>query len=340
MLAALHNEAESPIDFLCKRCVESIPGPAGPTPATEGADPDRGVQILTVETLDGEGQPAGDFETAGPLVVSIRFLVVRTVFDPLIRLQIFNNQNPERRNLFYFGTNTGRSPRIIGRLAPGEWEARFTLGELNLRAGGYTLTVGVWPDEHSETAFDVRHGRHHFRVLGDETPMEPKVHQPATWQVEPADKEPCEADLSELTIRDPKGLELDVFPTGGGLRLRARYGVPERGRFFAELIVRRDGVAIHRARLERALPRGSGMLELFYPHLNLLEGTYALELSLRDSETDDPAASLSATIAIKSRREDGAGVVRCPWDVRVDRPMYFDETKRQQDLLEGGGGSR
>jgi hypothetical protein len=95
-------------------------------------------------------------------------------------------------------------------------------------------------------------------------------------------------------------------------------------------------VVVHRMRLTQPLPRGSGTLELFYPHLNLLEGTY-LELSLRHRQADDPVCSLAARLEVKSRREDGAGLVRCPWDVRIDRPMYFDETKRQQDLLEGSG---
>jgi hypothetical protein len=337
MLAALHDEVESPIDFLCKRCVESIPGPTESAPATEGADPDRGVRILTVETLDSEGQPSGDFLTGGAFVVSVRFLVMRTVFDPLVRLQIFNDQNPQNRNLFFFGTNTGRSRRIIGRLAPGEWEARFTLSELNLRAGHYSLTAGVWPDEQSETAFDVRHGRSHFRVLGDETPMEPKVHLPAEWHIEPAsDEARSETALSGLELRDPKGSELPAFPTGGGLRMQARYDVAEPGRFFAGVTVCTDGIVLHRALRGEALPGGAGKLELLYPHLHLLEGTYELELELHDRRAGEPACSLAASFEVKSRREDGAGLVRCPWDVRVDRPMYFDETKRQQALLGSG----
>jgi Radical SAM superfamily/Wzt C-terminal domain/Iron-sulfur cluster-binding domain len=336
VLAYLHNEESSPVDFLCKRCLESLPyAPKAAQAPGDCADSD--VAILTCETQDSDGEYSTAFHTGESMTVTINFLTQREIPNPLIRIQIFNDQNQAHENLFYFGTNTNRGAVQMEYICPGEWEARFELHQLNLGAGHYTLTAGIWPDEESETAYDAHHGRLHFRIWGDATPLEPKVHIPADWVLSKASAETdddAEPSLTALTLQAQDGSTREVFFTAGGLRIAAEFTVPAAQRYHTRVAILREELVLFHSIQDKMLPAGVGSIELSIPSLNLLSGSHQVEVQLLDSQADDPVCQLSEPLEVESHSEDGAGLAYCPWAVKVDRPMNFDESKHGDGVAE------
>jgi hypothetical protein len=276
------------------------------------------VQLIRVHYVGAEAQPSHSFLVGEGLEAVIWLRVNRPVRAPLIRVQLFSIG----QRALLFGTNTRRQGLELGELAPGYYAARLRLEELNLSAGAYWITVGVWPDEAAGEAFDLRESAFPFTIHGEPSDSTSVVHQPCHWIVEATASDAAGGgsppSLGDLRLQDQSGHATATFASGAMLRATVQVALldPSEVRLVATL--RREGMLLHVAECPRPLPRESASAQLVYEPLNLLGGSHELIVTLLSRTTGEPLAALVAPLTLISEPRQGAGLARheASWSMR------------------------
>jgi radical SAM superfamily enzyme YgiQ (UPF0313 family) len=276
------------------------------------------VTHLTVHDLDGEERY--HFEVGEPLVLRVAYRVAERLEEPLLRLQIFNEQNPRFENVFVFGHNTARTHHGLGTMEPGVGEAELRLPAPRLMPGAYTISVGFWPEEEAARPYHAEHGRYKLMVRGEQEPSGAFACLDHRWSVTPAGPaEQGEDRLSEgLRLLDATGAGRSSCPTGAALTASVRVDLHRGAPVLLRATIHEEhGHVVHHTVLE--LPRAPGRydVELTYRELDLLGGRYELRLTLVDARTEGELSCLRRTLAVESLRDQGAGIVfmSASWDL-------------------------
>lgn len=268
------------------------------------------LRISEVSFLDAAGRAGHALETGDPLGVRIGYQATRPVESPLVRLQLFNNENPAARNQLVFGTNTDRFDLRLGTLAVGSGAVELQIGQLNLLPGTYRVTVGFWPDEQSADPLDAHHGAYRFTVRGEQD-ARGTAHVQTHWHVV-SQEERDDLLPGELTLVEREGARGACFGTGE--TVRGRFLLPLARASSVEMagVILRDGIVVHRCEHQHRLETGSYSVELTAEAIPLLQGQHELQVFVIEADTGDELSSCSATFQVHSRRRQGAGIVYCP----------------------------
>lgn len=162
----------------------------------------REVQLVAVRITDGDNREVDTVQTGDRVQLHIGYRCRQPVHDPLFRVQIFRNDG-----LWVHGTNTARHEIDLGELR-GEGEVVLQYDQLNLLAGDYYLTVGIWPDEFRSSFVDIAYDCHQWgyilRVQSSRRDGAGIVHNPCSWKrvetVPPPGTSITEADVAEKTV--------------------------------------------------------------------------------------------------------------------------------------------
>lgn len=157
----------------------------GPRPAV--------LKILQVQVLDNLGQPQTRFHTGAAISLVVEFETYECVVNPLIRIHIHRNDG-----YWIHGNNTYRhgldcSTRL------GRYRVSYHIQALNLLAGDYYLSIGIWPDEFSswvmEQAYDLHDLRYKLTVDSDRGDGDGVAAMQATWTFEPCGSSASKSDV-------------------------------------------------------------------------------------------------------------------------------------------------
>ena len=303
------------LKFRVPRVINREPEPA---PAPQ-------LTITGVRLLDAMDQETSglspSFKTGEPLTVSIEFEAARPIHRPLFRIQIFNDENTEGASVFVFGQNNDRFNLRIDKLKPGRGAARLVIHKLNFLPGEYHVTAGVWPDEESGTAYDVRYNSVSFRVPGDLDPLGAKARVPHEWSDFSTSLAAGEGlnQLVSLKIASenhPGATSRAEFKTLENAALWIEFETTESGRYRIEAEIMAGDVPAARFSLDRPLPKGRAAVALAFKPINLLQGAYTAVARLVDSDSGRTVSSLEKDFKTESNRPQGAGLVfsPCAWD--------------------------
>lgn len=133
--------------------------------------------------------------------------------------------------------------------------------------------------------------------------------------------------ITRVRFLNADGKETDTFDTEQEMTIRIDYHAHKEvnNPLFRVQFFRNDGLWVHGANTQRqnvslAMVKGLGGIELLYSRLNMLEGDYYVSIGIWPDEyksmISDVAYDLhemSYIIHVKSRREDGGGIVFNPF---------------------------
>ena len=277
------------------------------------------VRMFDVQFLDIAEQDTKKFKTGDLMNLIIRFQVNEPVEDPVIRIQIFNNQNPSNQNQMLFGMNTERAQVRLGKLANGWAEARLIIYQLNFKPGKYVATMGIWPNVDSQSAYDVRHGEHMFLIDGKVNRHEAKTFIPATWEYEESTAKWLEGKdkLLGFRITDEKGQELPAFRSMEPMCLRMDTNVSNPDELELKVSTFMEGAVAHEISSEDPLPRGRNTVALTFDPNPLLEGNFEVQVELRNRETGKQASVVRRSLRMASLGYEGGGLMFIPtaWEI-------------------------
>lgn len=187
-------------------CIEGGPELFGPRLISN--ENEGHIRIKSVRFLDGAGNEAPTFAAGEPLTIEIHYEALRPVRGPLFRVQMYRNDG-----LWIMGSNTYRWGLSDLDLR-GEGVARLQYGTLNLNAGQYYVSVGIWPDEYrslkSKLPYDLHEMAYILTVRSSREHGGGFVHSPHSWSIEdergltrgcPEDSTPAPAPLKRLSIQ-------------------------------------------------------------------------------------------------------------------------------------------
>jgi len=271
------------------------------------------VRIRSLTFLDSSGQKCTEFKTGDEMTVSLEFEALREIRDPLFRVQIFG-KNSQNDTVFLFGMNTARANVDIGHLGPGCGRAELAIGSLNLLSGEYWVEAGIWPSEDAYEPYHVvAHGTG-FIVRNPGSDQAGMVSQPTEFAIEEGGAESQEnyGQLGIIDLKDKFSKSEKVFETLEDIVVEAVLGLEQPERFYlsAQLFLL-DGL-IHQVDWRDPLPRGRSALAIRYSPLLLLEGSYMVQLALMDKKADCSARLAQASFEVRSKREQGGGLVFMP----------------------------
>jgi ABC-type polysaccharide/polyol phosphate transport system ATPase subunit len=143
-----------------------------------------------------------------------------------------------------------------------------------------------------------------------------------------------EVKITEVLFCNGKGQACDTFHTGDSLRIAIRFHCSRavmkplfRVQFFKNTGLLIHGANTGRIGMDIGELSGDGEMTISYSHLNLLEGDYYVSVGIWPDEYRSTMTDIAYDchqwayiIHIKSRREDGAGIVLnpCTWQLRMD----------------------
>ncbi len=271
----------------------------GLAPHEQNLYDERALRLARVALLDAEGNEREQVEPGEPLKVAIHYEVLSPVEDPLFRVQILRDGD----DLLAYGHNMARAGFRCGELATGRGCATLDLGALRLAPGGYRITAGVWPDEDSDSPFDVRHGALDLVVRGETHPDRPLVD--LDMQLTPATGAPA-LEFSPLE-------EEAVPELGPDAPLRARLlparATEEPARL--ELWLMKQGVLVYQRRLDvPGVELAQAELHLGCDELPLLPGEYALAVDIHARGASEALLSQTRRFTVTGDRTSGGGIVR------------------------------
>ena len=278
------------------------------------------IRIFDVQFLDIAEQDTREFETGDLMNIILRFQIHEPVDEPLIRMQIFNNQNPTKQNRMLFGMNTERAKVSLGRLEPGWAEARLIIYQLNFMPGKYVMTTGLWKDVDTSSAFDVRHGEHMFRIKGTVDSNEAKMYIPTRWEYEESTNGPWKEGDNRLLgfrITNEQGQELPAFRCMDPLRLAIECNLTDPDDLELTTSVLMDGGMIHRVTQPDPLPRGRNMVMMTYDPNSLLEGNFEIQVELTNLDSGEQVSVVRRTLRMASMGFEGGGLMFVPsaWEI-------------------------
>lgn len=119
-----------------------------------GARLDQVVAIRNVDFLDAQGEPSEIFDSGSPMTIRIELSMEQPVDNPLIRIQMYRNDG-----VWVCGSNNYRNGVHFGVLE-GSTVIEAHCESMNLLAGDYYVSVGVWPDECTSLAAKTPYALH------------------------------------------------------------------------------------------------------------------------------------------------------------------------------------
>ena len=287
--------------------------------ATKTVTIESPVRMFDVQFLDIAEADTKTFKTGDLMNLIIRFQVSEPVEDPVIRIQIFNNQNPNGQNQMLFGMNTERAKVQLGKVEKGWAEARLIIYQLNFQPGKYVATMGIWPNVDSQSAYDVRHGEHMFLIDGKVNRNQAKTYIPASWEYEESTAKWLEGKdkLLGFRITDDKGLELPAFRSMEPMCLRMDTNVSNPDDLEIKVSTFMEGAVVHEISSEDPLPRGRNTVVLTFDPNPLLEGNFEVQVDLRDPETGEQASVVRRSLRMASLGYEGGGLMFIPtaWEI-------------------------
>ncbi len=135
------------------------------------------AQIVSVELLDGDGQPAKVFTAEQPMTIRIEAVAHTPIEDPVVGLRI-----QDLHGFVLWGSNTRRKGQTIHHInGPAVFE--FTIPALPLLEGTYDLTVAI--TDHTEIhPFDHWDRRIRFEVRQHKIYDVGAVHVEGEWTID------------------------------------------------------------------------------------------------------------------------------------------------------------
>ena len=278
------------------------------------------ARIHDVKFYDALDQQCSAFHTGDQMILSIHYDVDKPVEDPMVRVQIYNDQNPNGDNVFVYGTNTERFNIRLGAVAAGRGEVRLIFYRLNQQPGTYRATIGLWPSEESFSPYDVAHGRYEFAIIGEPDDSGATAYLPHRWikrDVYDASGDGRNALTGEMMLINADGIQKPGFMTQETMRARVEYEVADPDAVELIGFVRLKGGVAFRTTEPAPLLAGRHAIELSYEPLTLLEGAYEASFALVDAKTGEELGTVREPFDVRSRRIDGAGLVFNPvaWNI-------------------------
>lgn len=158
------------------------------------------IRIQAVRFLNSDGIEQSTFWTGDAMSMVIRFKCREPVQNPLFRVQFFRNDG-----LWVHGANTARTDFDTGQLR-GVGEIILDYQCLNLLAGDYYVTAGVWPDEYrslmTNIAYDCHQWSYVIRVKSRRPDGAGIVSNPFSWRFGPCVHASIEQDVIQQNTRD------------------------------------------------------------------------------------------------------------------------------------------
>jgi lipopolysaccharide transport system ATP-binding protein len=158
----------------------------------------RAVEILSVGTLDGNGQTARGFDTGDPMTVSVQLLAHRDVGDVVCGVALRRMDG-----LLVAGTNTLLDHVLVPSGPPGSITSlRLTIDSLLLLAGGYIIQVSAHdvPDSIMYDFSDPAASFHVDDAVGHVGVLE--MH--ATWKVDREDGATTAGAVPQSALQVPR----------------------------------------------------------------------------------------------------------------------------------------
>jgi radical SAM superfamily enzyme YgiQ (UPF0313 family) len=274
------------------------PPPEGTESAPKTDTPVPELKIEDVAFLDSADQAKGSFDPGQEMQVRIRFSTKSAPIDPLVRLQIFNNENPFRENLFVFGMNNARRGFSFGDLQPGEHEVRLAIESLDLLPGNYRVAIGFWPEEEASEPFDHRFCAYSFAVSGESDGT--VVDLPSSWEVIESSSGAVEENRIEA-FEVPS----DTVESGSSFIVELDVETVEAATIGIE--IKSGRVAIARS-MGMAIGPGKRRIRCTLDSVNLLEGLY----ELRAFPNNEPLGQFK--VASKPDMGGGLAVLSTKWE--------------------------
>ena len=315
----LLHQLNIPLVIINREMCAGDENPVPDYPMAEAPRTTPDMKVTDVKFYNGMDQECIEYNTGDLMTIAMRYEVVKPVTDPLIRVQIYNDENPISDNVFVHGTNTDRFNIKLGELAVGAGEARIIFYRLNQLPGHYRVTIGLWADEMAPVPYDVQHGAYQFIIIGEADPSGATAHIPYQW----SQGEKLEAvgngttSLNSLQLVDKDGISKPCYMTQEQLKLHIDCEVadPDKVKLVTTILLK--GGVVHRAVHDKSLPKGRNYLDLTYSPINLLEGGYETVVMLEDIETGKELSVQRGYFDVRSRRIEGAGLVFNPsaWNI-------------------------
>ncbi len=283
-------------------------------------EPGQALQIDEVELTDAAGRPCHRLAPGEALRVVLRYTVFRPISEPLFRAQLFIDRYREWESALIFGTNTERVGVSVGDLKPGRGEVMLELERVDLLQGVVRVSVGVWPSELASVPYDQVEGLEAFEMAGTCT-GQGVCRQPARWTEPTLSEGEATADrIHSLELLDPGSAPIEQIVAGTSvtLRLCCEVAAADELRLMVKVLLGKRTVF----RTESTeLPAGDSTMELRWDSFDLLENGYTLEAALVQRQSGEVRCSQQRDLEVRSRREQGAGVVLipCSWVVPACR---------------------
>ena len=296
---------------------------------------DPKVRLTDVKFFNALDQECADYQTNEMMTMAIHYEVDQTVVDPLIRVQIYNDENPNGDTIFFFGMNTERFNIKIGPVGQGRGEARLLLYRLNLLPGTYKVTAGIWADETADVPYDEKDKEYEFTIMGRADPLAAKAHVPVNWAVHGQTSPPVGGHnaLEYIAFLDHEGVSKPCFITSEILHLHIGLHLAAPDKYSLSVTLLLQGYPVHRAVFDQKLGDGRRIVELVYTPINLLENTYEAAVSLIDKANGRAISLQRSSFDVRSRRVEGAGLVTIPtaWDlIKVPHAQAPQENQKER----------
>ncbi|MBU0483609.1 MAG: ABC transporter ATP-binding protein [Proteobacteria bacterium] len=177
---------------ICEREQNKIPRSLHPfNPENVYGIDTKEIKFRQVVFADRHGVENDTFKTGEQMQVRIGFHCTKKVYNPVFRIQFFRNDG-----LWVHGTNTSRAKVDLGELE-GDCEILLRYDQLNLLAGDYYVSIGIWPDEYgssfTDIAYDCRQWSYVVHIKSRQEDGGGITYNPFTWQLLANDGRPVRA---------------------------------------------------------------------------------------------------------------------------------------------------
>jgi len=148
--------------------------------SNEPIPPSTPIEIERVRLVDALGEPVGSVAAGEKLVIDITYRINTHVRSPRVGVSVFRNDG-----VYLYGINTGID-RVSIPEAKGEGCIRLTYRSVNLLAGLYRLSIGIFDGQQEERPIVFHDKIYGFRVTSDVQGEQGLVRLDHKWELRPA----------------------------------------------------------------------------------------------------------------------------------------------------------
>ncbi len=241
------------------------------------------IEIDSVEFINRFGFRTNRIKTQAPLKIRVHFTVKNRVKDAHFGVAIFRNDG-----VYCYGPNTEFDGHKIPQLKPGKGWFQISYKKLLLAPGEYRVSIAIW-DKNETVAFDYHNGYYKLVIVGKHTRKNELLNIPFTVKdVSFFESAKEKINTDDVILLDNEGKKTNVIFVNKTLRLiiNAANFLNHCNNSYARIgIEREDGVLSQN--IDRVLSRNKN-LEIVFPKLPLLPGTYAVLIGISDNISTNP----------------------------------------------------